>query len=64
MKNIDLSKVIKKQHHRRWIALNHNQKKVVAWGHNLEFVIKQAKKAGEPQPVVMFALADFRGLIS
>ena len=64
MKNIDLSKLIKKQHHRRWIALNHTQKKVIACGHNVGSVIEQAKKAGEPQPVVMFALADFRGLVS
>lgn len=64
MKNVDLSRVIKKQHHRRWIALNQTQKRVIAYGHSVESVIKQAKKAGEPQPVVMFALADFRGLIS
>jgi len=64
MKNIDLSKVIKNKHHRRWIALNRTQKKIVAWGNDMKSVIKQAEQAGESQPVVMFALADFRGLVS
>ncbi|KKU06439.1 MAG: hypothetical protein UX10_C0033G0005 [Candidatus Magasanikbacteria bacterium GW2011_GWA2_45_39] len=30
----------------------------------MKSVIKQAKQAGESKPVVMFALADFRGLVS
>lgn len=64
MKNIDLSKIIKSKHHQSWIALDRTQKRVVAWGKNINSVIKTAKQAGESKPVVMFALADFRGLIS
>jgi hypothetical protein len=64
MKNIDLSKIIKNKHHQHWIALNRTQKKVVAWEKDISSVIKAAKQAGESKPVVMFALADFRGLIS
>lgn len=64
MKNTDLSKIIKNKHHQRWIALDRTQKRVIAWGENINSVIKAAKQTGESQPVVMFALADFRGLIS
>ncbi len=35
-----------------WVALSHDEQRVVAYGAELEDVVRQAKEAGEDDPIV------------
>lgn len=63
-KLIDLSRLIQEKHHRRWVALNQSQNKIVAFGNDVKSVLKKAKQLGEPRPVLTFAVNNYQTLVS
>lgn len=61
---VDLSKLIKSQHRQKWVALNQDQDRVLAFGKNLKVVLENAKQLGESKPILTFAVDNYQGLVS
>jgi len=50
---IDLTEVLKNAPAGEWIALSHDEGRIVATGKTLDDVLKAATEAGEEQPIVL-----------
>ena len=49
----DLSKLLADIPKGAWVALSHNEERVVSYGDNLQEVLQKAKQAGENDPFVI-----------
>ena len=58
LKEKDLSKILKK-YSNEWVALSHNEEKVISHGKFLPDVIKEAKNKGELKPIVTRVPKDY-----
>jgi hypothetical protein len=48
----DISKLLADLPRGAWVALSHDQERVVSYGNDLEEVVRKAKESGEEHPVV------------
>lgn len=53
MSPIDLTEVLKDAPVGDWIALSHDQQRIVASGKTLDAVVEAAKAKGEMEPIVL-----------
>lgn len=58
LKEENLSKILKK-YSNEWVALSYDQKKVISHGKLLPDVVAEAKKKGEPNPIVTRIPKDY-----
>ncbi len=49
----DLSRLLADIPKGAWVALSHDEKRVIAHGPELQQVLEKARQAGEPDPVVV-----------
>ena len=62
--NTDLTKVLSKKYANKWVALNTQQTKVVAFSESPGEVLKEALKNGVKNPVITFVIEDYGFLVS
>lgn len=62
--NHDLTKVLKPKYHKKWVALNEAQTRVLVASTSPEKLLSIVEKRGYKNAVVMYALKDYRGLVS
>lgn len=64
MKVVNFSKLFKPKHYNKWVALDSDKTKVVAYGESLKEVVKKALKKGEEDPVVTVAIKNYSGFVT
>ncbi len=62
--NHDLTKVLKPKYHGKWVVLNSEQTKVLIANRSPKKALDEAEKKGYKNGVIMYALNDYRGLVS
>ncbi len=62
--NHDLTKVLKPRYANKWIALNPTQTKVLLAEKSIKKLLALIKQKRYKNPIVMYALSDYRGLVS
>ena len=60
--NVDLTKVLKPKYANRWVALNAEQTKVLVSDLSPKRLLESVRKMGYKNPVITYALKDYRGL--
>jgi hypothetical protein len=50
---VDLAELLKGIPRGAWVAIDHNEERIVAYGSDLRAVLEEAKEKGEPDPIVI-----------
>ena len=64
VKAISYTKLFKRKHYNKWVALNKEKSKIVAYGNNPKYVLQKAKKSGVNDPIITIALQSYYGFIT
>lgn len=64
VKAVNYTKLFKPKHFNKWVALNNEKSKVLAYGKSPKEVLKNAAKVGEKDPVITIALRNYYGFIT
>jgi len=63
-RNLDFTKLFRKEHLNKWVALNPAQDFVVASGNSPRKVFKESQKKGVSNPVLTFVIEDYANFIT
>lgn len=62
--NHDLTKILKPKYANKWVALNPEQTKVLAASKSPKGLLKIVEEKGYKNPIITYAVADYRVFIS
>lgn len=60
----DFTKLFKRTHYNKWVALNPGKTKVVAYGRDPKQVLEQSKQKGVKDPILTFAIRDYSSFVT